>query len=277
MVTPVAQNRTESKGNTIPSQRARRWCYTINNPKHDYDAHLTHMFKLDTKGFAFGYEKGETGTLHIQGYIEWANPKSLSATKKWLGDNAHVEIAKFNRMTNVNYCIKDKGNLKKWFTTWESHMDRRNKVIIENYQNIKWKNWQNEILILCEKLERNRSIYFYIDREGNKGKSFLTKYIYCKYNCLICNGKCNDILNGVKTYMDTYKKDPDIVIVDIPKCSDGHFSYAAIEMLKNGLAYSGKYEGGIILLNKSPLVIIFTNDEPNMDKFSKDRYIIKYL
>ena len=53
-------------------------------------------------------------------------------------------------------------------------------------------------------------------------------------------------------------------------------SYSAIESLKDGLLFSGKYEGGVKLF-PPPHVVIFANFLPDMTKLSIDRWDIHTL
>jgi hypothetical protein len=69
---------------------------------------------------------------------------------------------------------------------------------------------------------------------------------------------------------------PKIIIMNIPRCNEGHISYQALEQLKDGLAMSTKYEGGQMCMN-SPHVVVFANTPPDMEKMSNDRFNIVNL
>lgn len=53
-----------------------------------------------------GYEQGEKGTWHIQGYVQMKNRTKLGAMKK-LFPRAHLEVAKGLPQQNIDYCSKD--------------------------------------------------------------------------------------------------------------------------------------------------------------------------
>lgn len=66
----------------------------------------THLQSLGFKYLCFGYEVAPTtGTPHLQGYIVFNNPITLSSARsKLLG--AHVEAARDDSLTNKRYCSK---------------------------------------------------------------------------------------------------------------------------------------------------------------------------
>jgi len=50
-------------------------------------------------------------------------------------------------------------------------------------------------------------------------------------------------------------------------------NYGAIEQVKNGLVFSGKYESSMLIFNP-PHVVIFANDTPDESMYSNDRWHI---
>lgn len=45
--------------------KVRNWCFTLNNPELAID--IDKLLSADTKYITFQQEKGENGTLHLQG------------------------------------------------------------------------------------------------------------------------------------------------------------------------------------------------------------------
>lgn len=81
----------------------RSWCFTINN----YDENDIEACKaLNYKYLCIGFEQGESGTPHIQGYVTMTSPTSFNSMKNKL-KGAHLEVAKGNATQNRAYCIKD--------------------------------------------------------------------------------------------------------------------------------------------------------------------------
>lgn len=54
----------------------------------------------------FGVEKGESGTEHLQGYIEFHKRRTLGGVRRLI-PRAHWEIARGSPKQNVEYCSKD--------------------------------------------------------------------------------------------------------------------------------------------------------------------------
>lgn len=121
-----------------------------------------------------------------------------------------------------------------------------------------------------------RSVYWFYEADGNWGKSVVAKHMIDFMGAIVVQGKNNDILHGLKDYYDNKGEVPRLVIFDIPRCNENHVSYQAIESVKNGFFYSGKYEGGMVRFN-CPHVLCFANEEPETWNLSEDRWIIRNL
>lgn len=82
---------------------SRNWCFTLNNYTEEEEAAIK---AWEVKYIVFGHEVApETGTPHLQGYVEWKGTKKLTTLKK-LNDHIHWEIAKGDRNDNRTYCTK---------------------------------------------------------------------------------------------------------------------------------------------------------------------------
>lgn len=88
----------------MANPRSRAWCFTINNYE-SRDAYKSAMADL-AKYVVLGFETGESGTDHIQGYIYFENARTFSSMKKLL-PRAHLEVAKGTPEQASNYCKKD--------------------------------------------------------------------------------------------------------------------------------------------------------------------------
>ncbi len=252
-------------GNTVPLPRARRWCLTLNNYIDD-DYHTA----LQLGEFRIvGKEVSDTGTHHLQGYIEFKNPVSLGTLKKRL-PRAHFEKAKGNRKSNYKYCSKE----GKYESNIVYEGQTLNEKLLEKYNNVIWKDWQLAIVNLLKLAADSRSIHWYWESDGNVGKSFLAKYIYLKYNAIVASGSKANVYNQINIWMTANaEQSPKVIILDIPRQDFGYFNYAMLEEMKNGFIYSGKYEGGVCAF-ESPHIICFANKPPNsQNKLSDDRLV----
>lgn len=85
------------------SKGSRSWCFTINNYTEDErDALRNGKYAY----MVFGYERGDEGTPHLQGYVHLQDTKTLSAMKKVM-PRAHLEIRKGTVDQAVEYCKKE--------------------------------------------------------------------------------------------------------------------------------------------------------------------------
>jgi len=246
--------------------RGRRWCITINNYTDTETQDTYNYITYNSHKWIIGKEKGKEGTPHLQAYFEFKNPKTFKQIKDNL-PRAHIEKAKGNAKVNFDYCSKEGNYESKGFP-----QDKKKRVL-EKYNNTTFYKWQQDIINIIEGPKNERTINWVYEEDGNAGKSFLSKYIYCKYDCIIGNGKMADVLNNVKCYLEENNdQDPNLIILDVPRVSLDYLNYSVLEKLKDGLVYSGKYEGGMILFADSPHIFVFANEEPLYFKMSADRW-----
>lgn len=260
-----SKNTGDLRGNT-KSLRSRKWCFTLNNwTKEEYDSIIYYLEHKKHTDFIVGKEIGINNTPHLQGFINCKNPISFKSLKN-INNRWHLEKSKGSNTENYNYCSKE-GNYK---TNMKE--DRRNKFL-NKYKDVIWKDWQNDILNIINSPPEDRKINWVWESKGNIGKSFLSKYLYLKYHTIIADGKKDNIFNQILNFYENNTEEIELVILDIPRHNENYINYGAIEQIKNGLIYSGKYEGGCCYFD-SPHIIIFSNFEPDMTKFSQDRYNI---
>jgi len=272
-------NDTREEGNTTTSSqrikskskdfRSRKWCLTINNYEKNSVETMVENFDTNTQ-YIIGREIGENGTPHLQIYIEYKNARSFNSMKKNF-PTAHIEKAKGTARQNYDYCSKEGKHISNMDVM--TFREKMAAIALEEYKGVEWKEWQQDVLDLIDGKPDNRSIHWYFDRVGNIGKSYLTKYIALTRNVVICDGKKNDIYNQVNVCIEN-KKQPKIIILDIPRSSQDFVNYGVIEKLKDGMIYSGKYEGGVCIF-PAPFVICFANHGPDKEQMSTDRWKIK--
>lgn len=87
---------------------SRAWTWTLNNytPNERDDIH--HIEDGKIRYLIYGIEVGESGTPHLQGYLELTSPQRMSAMKKLPGlGRAHFEVRRGTRDQARTYCMKD--------------------------------------------------------------------------------------------------------------------------------------------------------------------------
>ena len=113
--------------------------------------------------------------------------------------------------------------------------------------------------------------------EGGIGKTSTAAYIEKKYNNVcVANGKAHDIKNSVMKHLEEH--DLDVMIITIPRSAKDYLGglYGVLEEIKDGLIYSGKYEGGFANI-EPPHVVVLCNFEPDYEMMSKDRWNVKKI
>lgn len=259
-----SSNSSMAGGNTktpaIPQiSPAIRWCFTLNNYSKEELSSIVSVFDTKSRLYIIGDEKGECGTPHLQGYVEFktkCRPLNLFTFKR-----IHWEKAKGNRDENITYCSKQK-------VLVSFGLPKPIKIIENLYS------WQKEIedIILSE--PDDRKVYWFWESQGNVGKSAFIKYCCVKHKvAFCCGGKYSDIMNLI---FNTDMEKVNCVMFDIPRCNNGHISYSSIESIKNGLICNTKYETGYKVFN-SPHIVVFANEPPDDGMLSDDRWVITEL
>lgn len=257
-------NGTRAVGNTSARVRGRRWCFTLNNwCIMDLGTIIRYFGDMP---YIIGEEKGASGTPHLQGYIEFEHPRDFEALKK-LSPRAHWEKAKGNQASNVKYCSKENVISSNKLT-----LPARVQVL-EQYKSVVWKNWQQDIINIVESPRNERIINWIWEPRGATGKTFLARYLFCRYRTCLASGKRGDVYYSIKSFIDNNHYEPDLIICDIPRSIEERFiSYTCLEQIKDRLFKCTKYESEDILFIQSPHIIVFANHPPDKDKMSLDRW-----
>lgn len=260
----MAQMAPKVLGNTEPKPKressTKKWCFTFNNyTEKDYNE-LIELLNGSNCCYIIGKEKGEQGTEHLQGYIEFEVKQRLSENKNF-NKKIHWEQAKGNQEQNINYCSKEKNFIIKGFKI------KKPLKILEEKQLY---DWQKKIYELCKTEPDDRSIYWFWETKGKVGKSQLAKFLSYHLGAIPIDGCKNDILYCAACF------ESDIYIFDFERSMEDYISWGAMEKIKNGFYMCAKYESKPIIRN-SPHVIVFANFEPDTDKLSKDRWKIEKI
>lgn len=132
--------------------------------------------------------------------------------------------------------------------------------------------WQsqlsNELLMDAD----DRTIKFYVDSDGGKGKTWFCRWFMTEYPDkvqVLSVGKRDDIAHAI----DETKT---IFLFNIPRNGLEFLNFSILESLKDRMVFSPKYNSGMKLFNKAVHVVVFTNEEPERT-LTDDRYEIVNL
>lgn len=259
----VSMSETSDMSSSRPKRAnpAKKWCFTLNNYTENDVVSIGSKFKGSE--WIAGFEIGESGTPHIQGYVEFSKkvrPMSLGLTS-----SIHWEVAKGDRASNIEYCSKER-NLLEGCTL----RPPRPLPVIE------LTGWQ----LMCKDrmMEEpdSRTVHWYWEPWGNFGKSSMVRWAVQNLRCVMCAGKASDMKYMIVRYHEQSGYYPDVVIFDVPRVSKDFVSYQGIEEIKNGCFASSKFECSMVVM-PYPHVFVFANDEPCEEKMSSDRWNVVRL
>jgi len=133
--------------------------------------------------------------------------------------------------------------------------------------------WQAELNDMLHDAADDRTILFYVDEEGNHGKSWFQRW-FCEQNPddaqMLFPGKTQD----VAMVLNESKR---VFFFNVARGQMEYLQYQILEQLKDQVVFSPKYHSLVKRLSGPPHVVVFSNELPNMARLSEDRYVIKYL
>nr|WAE42589.1 MAG: replication associated protein [Cressdnaviricota sp.] len=286
---------------------SRNYVFTLNNPLGDLDlSSLTHV----VKGAVWQKEKGESGTVHYQGYVRFKKQMSLlqlKALQPLLG--AHWEPRKGTHSQALEYCIKESTRVSgPWYfgdivlssgkrNDLDSFLDAVKDGMTETDSFDLFPSVHAKFpRFISQAFERKRMASItntpFVPRPGWQSDLYQqlqlqpdARTITWVYDSVGNLGKSIFANNYTNAYVITggkhadvfyaYKFEP-VVFFDWPRDAQDRFPYSVAESFKNGYFLSTKYECRRVRFN-IPHVVVFSNSLPEMDKLSLDRWDIKYI
>ncbi|AXQ65720.1 MAG: replication protein [Circoviridae sp.] len=243
------------------SFQCKKWVMTWNNYPNNAIEQIERLVVPLCKHYTFGREKGEQGTRHIQGAFILKSKKRQNVFYKLLGCKFFMDKMKGD-WEHQEYCKKE-GD----YITSDVEPE---KVYVEEPQE-----WCKPLIDMIDNYDYHkgdRKIHVVIDKQGGKGKTEFCRWVFMnKERALMTGGKSADMKNQIVEYQKANKVLPRIMLIDVPRSILNFISWGGIEEIKNMFFYSGKYEGGMICGNK-PVVIMFMNEEPDINMMSEDRW-----
>jgi len=244
-IVPILQGQNRLEGHVI-----REWVM-----QHCHDA-------------SWQLERGtETGYLHWQLYIHCKKRVRLTWLKAHFNGQAHFELCKAIDKSN-EYCFKDGSRVEGPYH-WPEPAEAS--AVKDPMEGLTLRPWQQQVVDCISGPVSNRTVHWFYEEVGNSGKTTLAKHLVLKYGAVVIQGAGKDILHQASKCKDTK-----LYVLDIPRCSEGHVSYQSIEALKNGLWFSGKYEGSMCVRNPAH-VVCFSNHHPDVSMLSRDRWNLQLI
>ncbi len=247
--------------------RGKSWFFTWNNPPDNWAEQLRAKFSEAVK-YVCQAETGESGTPHIQGYVEWARRKRFGAVASLLR-GSHVERCN-NKRAAIDYCQKVETR------TGETIRKNVRKALVDKIATTLYP-WQSTLESQLDGDADDRTIRWFSDPKGAAGKTAYVRHwlIHHPHTSMMVSGKATDIKCAVKLILDK-GQDVEVVFFCFARTLQEFVSYQAIEEVKDALFFSGKYEGGVVLFNP-PHVVVFANFEPNYGALTQDRWSVVSL
>ncbi len=244
-------------------EKSRHWFLTWNNHTETSIDDLLGIPSLVK--YQIQEEMGEEGTVHLQGVMCFKNEKSWTTLR---------QVAEIywkpcrNLQAARNYCSKVE---TAYGESWSRGFKKLSKVI-DPMDGKTMYEWQQNLEKYCTDPIKDREIMWIWSDEGNRGKSSMVKHLVLKNKAYVFGGKMGDAKYGVAQLIEK-GIEPELIIFDVPRAQGNKLSYNALEKLKDGCFYSGKYESVMVVYN-TPRVIVMANMEPDREKMSGDRWEI---
>lgn len=295
------------------NMQGKRWVFTLNNYTAGEEQLVAEVLESEhVKYGVYGKEVGENGTPHLQGFVIFETNKRLNAVKNLLSQRAHFETAKGNNSQASDYCKKDGDyneygvcpgkpkncqfkQLLEWiraqedFITEESvsaefpslygryqkgvmslvrlHGPRRNMAT----DGVILRGWQHQLEQRLQQEPDDRTIEFIVDPVGASGKSWFVRYYLSKYNDAqkLSIGKRDDVAH-------TINESKRVFFFDIPRNSMQFLQYSTLEMIKDMLVFSPKYESYTKTLKPNHIVVL-CNEQPDRVALTSDRFRVTLI
>jgi hypothetical protein len=296
--------------------RTTNWCFTLNNYDATFEVLLQELYDRESVEFLIaGREVGASGTPHLQGFIRFRTRRTFQVVQRLLPQGCHIEVARGTPEQNRAYCSKEdaspfvrgtcpeaaqgkRSDIEKFCEWCKEHVGPpTEKAIMDGFPSLylryrgnllkmskelcsravlgelEWRAWQQRCIDVIEGPVHPRHVHFYVDEVGNTGKSWLAKQMFLRNRDkvqVLRIGKRDDLAHAI----DESKS---VFLFDIPRGGMQYLQYDVLEMLKDGLVFSPKYQSMMKELRGAAHVLVFSNEAPDMSRMSRDRFVVTHL
>lgn len=226
-----------------------RYCFTWNNYKEE-DINFIKSYKSDY--LIFGEEIGESGTPHLQGYIEFAGTKKLETLHKHM-PKVHWEPRRGTQEQAITYCKKDgkfheQGEKK----TQGERTDLNkigemilNKTFVPSEHPTEMIRYHKGIQAFTEATYKDRTEPPTVKWLWGKSKTNKSRTAWEAF------GPADSYPKDCSRWWNGYSQQSCIIIDDF----DGWWDYRDLLRLLDRYPYSGQTKGGYVKIN-SPMIYI---------------------
>lgn len=259
------------------SKQLRRWAFTLTIHEDTPERHDEVIASLTSFccRWIFQKEQGENGLLHFQGRFSAksplrANEIHIKAPLPWATWHLSPE---HDTAAGTFYSTKEETRIA---GPWSDKLAAI--WIPPQYQINEYNDFQSYILYLLDGQD-NRQILFIEDCKGNLGKTTLVGHMECKGLALsipATMASSQEMMQFAYGLIEDPKEQL-IIFLDVPRAVDSRQSWskwlAAIECLKSGVCYDGRYTARKKYFHW-PQIAVFANTLPPQHMLSHDRYQI---
>nr|QEL50689.1 replication initiator protein [Okra leaf curl alphasatellite] len=288
----------------MPSIKSQWWCFTVfflSSTAPD----LTPLFENTAVSYACWQEEESPTTKrrHLQGYLQCKGQRTLAQIKSIFGDlNPHLEKQRARKTDEArDYCMKEETRVSGPFEFGEycaagSHKRRQRDAVVRSpvrmaeenpavYRRVKakiaeeefqksapeiqisnLKSWQLRLKQLLSRDPDDRTIFWVYGPNGGEGKSTFARDLFRSGTWFYTRGGSAD--NVSYQYIGCLGNN---IVFDIPRDKKDYLQYSLIEMFKDRLVVSNKYEPLMAPMISCIHVVVMSNFLPDMEKISSDR------
>lgn len=227
------------------------------------------------KHYVFQKEQGDGGYIHWQGRMSLIKKRRkselmtlLKQTERKIPNYLEPTTSEAHRSGDMFYAVKEDTRVEGPFSDKDEkiYIPRQVREMITLYP------WQQQV-IDDRDVWNKRTINLVYSPYGNQGKSSLVNW--CRaYKLARCLPPVNDFKDLMRMVCDMPTSK--MYLFDMPRAmykDKLHGFYSGIEMLKEGYAFDDRYTFREISID-SPNIWVFTNQLPDEDLLSRDRWVI---
>nr|CAI59918.1 replication-associated protein [Tomato yellow leaf curl China alphasatellite] len=288
----------------MPSVTSVFWCFTVFFTAATAPD-LVSVFENTHVSYACWQEEESPTTKrrHLQGYLQLKGKRTLNQVKSLFGDlKPHLEKQRARKTDEAcDYCMKEETRVSGPFEFGDycpsgSHRRRQRESVIRSpvrmseenpsvFRRVKakiaeeefqatvaeiqisnLKSWQLRLRTLLDRAPDDRTIFWVYGPTGGEGKSTFARDLYRSGSWFYTRGGSGD--NVSYQYIGCLGHN---IVFDIPRDKKDYLQYSLIEMFKDRLIVSNKYEPLMAPLVNCIHVVVMSNFLPDFEKISSDR------